>query len=127
MTEWVPEVGDKAVILSSNARNVTTRYREVTIERFTKTQIITSGEGRFRRTPYQEGVYREVADRGVWGTPDVLVAHDSSRAAKARVSMAAARIRAVTAKASLTSIASVDDLAAMLAEQRRLIEQSQQR
>ena len=38
-----------------------------------------------------------------------------------------AAIRAVTEKASLTSIASVDDLAAMLAEQRRLIEQSQQR
>ena len=126
MTEWVPEVGDKAVILGRSARGVASYYNDVTVERLTKTQIVTSDGSRFRREK-RLGEYERHQARDAWAVPSILVSEDSTKARKARVATAAARIRAVAAKASLTSIASVDDLAAMLAEQRRLIEQSQQR
>ena len=110
----------------SRGEQVKSNYCDVTVERLTKTQIVASDGSRFRREE-RLGEYERHQARSAWAAPPILVSEDSTRAKKARVATAAARIRAVAARASLTSIASVDDLAAMLAEQRRLIEQSQQR
>ena len=98
MTEWVPEVGDKAVILGRSGRGVASNYNDVTVERLTKTQIVTSDGSRFCREK-RLGEYEMRQARDAWAVPSILVSEDSTRAKKARVATAAARIRRTSASA----------------------------